>query len=185
MNRISRMRIVGSILILEILFILSEFCGRGALVTVMLAGTGKPLLFLIGARGSGKTAVAQILAQRLQCAACDADALLEVRAGKTIRQIFAEEGEAGFRERESAMLREIADRRNHVIATGGGVVLRPENRELLRRGRVVWLHAAPAVLWQRMQADATTAERRPNLAEGGIAEVEALLRARIALYEGC
>lgn len=151
----------------------------------MLARTGKPLLFLIGARGSGKTAVARALAERLQCAVCDADVLLEQRAGKTIRQIFAEEGEPGFRERESAILREIAGLRDHVIATGGGVILRPENRELLRRGHVVWLHAAPAVLWQRMQADAATAERRPNLAQGGVAEVEAILLARAALYEAC
>jgi shikimate kinase len=151
----------------------------------MLSRTGNSLLFLIGARGSGKTAVAHILAERLRCRACDADALLEQRAGKTLREIFAEEGEPGFRERESAILREMAGWHDQVIATGGGVILRPENRELLRRGHVVWLHAAPAVLWQRMQADATTAARRPNLAQGGLAEVEAVLRARTALYEAC
>jgi len=147
--------------------------------------TGKPLLFLIGARGSGKTAVAHALAARLCCSVCDADALVEQRAGKTIREIFAEKGEAGFREREAAILREVSGWRDHVIATGGGVILRPENRELLRRGHVVWLHAAPAVLWQRIQADTATAERRPNLAQGGLAEVEALLAARAALYEAC
>jgi shikimate kinase len=143
------------------------------------------LLFLIGARGSGKTAVAHALAPRVQCAVCDADALLEQRAGKTIREIFVEEGESGFRDRESAILREIAGRRDCVVATGGGVVLRPENRELLRRGHVVWLYASSAVLWQRIQADATTADRRPNLAQGGLAEVDALLAARTALYEAC
>jgi shikimate kinase len=151
----------------------------------MLARSGKPLLFLIGLRGSGKTAVAKVLAERLGCPVCDADALLEQRAGKTIREIFAEEGESGFRDRESAILREIAGRRDRVVATGGGVVLRPENCALLRRGHVVWLHASPAVLWQRIQADTTTADRRPNLAQGGLAEVEALLAARTALYEGC
>ncbi len=143
------------------------------------------LLFLIGPRGSGKTAVAHALAERLRCSACDADVLLEQRAGKTIRQIFAEEGEAGFRDRESAVLREIAQWHDHVVATGGGVILRPENRDLLRRGHVVWLHAAPTVLWQRMQADTATAERRPNLAQGGLAEVEAVLRVRMPLYEAC
>ncbi len=151
----------------------------------MVSQTGKPLLFLIGARGSGKTAVAHALAERLHSAVCDADVILEQRVGKTIRQIFAEEGEAGFRDRESAILREIADWHDYIVATGGGVILRPENRDLLRRGHVVWLHAAPAMLWQRMQADASTAERRPNLAQGGLAEVEAMLRARTALYEAC
>jgi shikimate kinase len=151
----------------------------------MLGRTSKPLLFLIGARGSGKSAVAQSLAAHLDCPCCDADLLLEQRAGKTIRAIFDEEGELGFRERESAVLREIAGWHNQVVATGGGVILRHENRELLRRGHVVWLRAAPAVLWQRMQADPATADRRPNLARGGPAEVEAVLLARTALYEAC
>src|SRR6516162_5971118 len=103
------------------------------------------LLFLIGPRGSGKTTVARLLAQRIGWAWCDADELLEERAGKTIRQIFADEGEAAFRERESALLQEIALRQDHVIATGGGIVLSPANRELLRRGAVVWLTAAPQI----------------------------------------
>jgi shikimate kinase len=151
----------------------------------MLAHTGKSLLFLIGARGTGKTTLARLVAEQLGSAWCDADALLEQRASMTIRAIFASEGEAGFRDRESAILREVAALDNHVVATGGGVVLRPENRDLLRRGHVVWLQASPAVLWQRICEDTATAERRPNLAQGGLAEVESLLQARTPLYAAC
>ncbi len=142
-------------------------------------------LFLIGARGTGKTTTARLIADRIAWNWCDADTLLEERAGKTIRQIFAEEGETGFRDLESALLREVAMRQNCVVATGGGVVLRAENRALLRQGVVVWLSAPAEVLWQRMQCDAATFERRPNLSDGGLAEIEEVLRMRASLYESC
>ena len=142
-------------------------------------------VFLIGYRCTGKTTVAKILADKIGWSWCDADPILEERAGKTIRQIFAEEGEAGFRDRETQTLRELAKRERCIIATGGGVILRPENREILRTGEVIWLDAEPAVLWKRMQEDATTAERRPNLSQGGLAEVEELLRVRTPLYREC
>jgi shikimate kinase len=143
------------------------------------------LLFLIGARGTGKTTTARLVAERIGWQWCDADALLEERAGKTIRQIFAEDSEASFRDHESAVLREIAGRESYVVATGGGVVLRPDNCALLRRGSVVWLTAPPEVLWQRMQADASTIARRPDLAEGGLAEVQQVLRTRHPPYVAC
>lgn len=142
-------------------------------------------LFLIGARGTGKTTTARLVADRIAWNWCDADALLEERAGKTIRQIFAEEGEASFRDRESALLQEVAAFQDSVVATGGGVVLRAENRALLGRGVVVWLSAPADVLWRRLQHDATTLERRPNLGEGGLAEVAEVVRARTPLYEAC
>jgi shikimate kinase len=143
------------------------------------------LLFLIGYRGAGKTEVARLLAPMLGWAWLDADAVLEERAGQSIRQIFAAEGEPGFRAREAALLQELSGLQDHVIATGGGVILREENRAALKRGAVVWLRAPADVLWQRMQADVTTSERRPDLAQGGRAEVEELLRVREPLYQAC
>jgi shikimate kinase len=140
-------------------------------------------LFLIGYRGTGKTTVARLLAGRLGWAGLDADDLLEARAGQTIRAVFAEEGEAGFREREAAVLEELCRRPRCVVATGGGVVLRPENRQRLKEaGLVVWLTADAETIWARLQQDAATAERRPALTIGGLAEVRELLAAREPLY---
>jgi shikimate kinase len=142
-------------------------------------------IFLIGYRGSGKTIVARLLAERLGWDWLDADTLLEALHQRTIRQIFADEGEVGFRDKESAILTELAGRERIVIATGGGIVLRPQNREKLQSGRVVWLTADAETLWQRINADASTAERRPNLSVGGMAEVEQLLQVREPLYREC
>jgi shikimate kinase len=142
-------------------------------------------IFLIGYRGAGKTSIAKVLSAKLGWPWFDADAVLEARAGKTIRQVFAEEGETAFRDLESSILAELADKRDCVVATGGGVVLRPENREKLKRGKVVWLTAPVEVLWRRMEDDRTTNDRRPNLAQGGQAEVEALLAVREPLYREC
>jgi shikimate kinase len=143
-------------------------------------------LFLIGYRGTGKTTVARLLAGRLGRAWLDADALLEKRAGRTICQIFADEGEQAFRDLEAALLAELCACPGQVIATGGGVVLRADNRERLKRaGSVLWLTADPAVIWERLRQDAATRERRPDLTVGGLAEVEELLRQRRPLYEAC
>jgi shikimate kinase len=144
------------------------------------------LIFLTGPRGSGKTTVARLLARRLGWAAADADEALEARQGRSVRAVFAAEGEAGFRETEAAVLAELCRLRRHVVATGGGAVLRADNRELLRRsGWVVWLTADVDTLWGRVQADGGTAERRPALGGGGREEVVEVLRAREPLYRAC
>jgi shikimate kinase len=143
-------------------------------------------IFLIGYRGTGKSTVARLLAERLGWDWLDADTVLEERAGRTIRDIFAAEGEAGFRAREAALLEELCDCQRHVIATGGGVILQEENRRRLRGGAaVVWLVADADTIWRRLQADATTAQRRPALTVGGLAEVRELLRVREPLYREC
>ena len=140
-------------------------------------------VFLVGPRGSGKSTVARLLAERLGRNWVDADALLEQRAGQSIRALFASEGEAGFRAREAALLAELCDWPDHVIATGGGVVLREENRARMRSsGLVVWLTGDADTLWGRIAGDASTTERRPALGVGGRAEVAAVLAAREPLY---
>jgi shikimate kinase len=143
-------------------------------------------LYLIGYRGSGKSTVARLLGQRLAWPWVDADEVLERQTGKTIREIFAESGEDRFRDLESAVLQSLASRTGHVVALGGGVVLRDTNRRVMAAsGRAVWLWASPQTLWTRMQEDPATGQRRPNLAGGGLAEVEQLLAVRTPLYEAC
>jgi shikimate kinase len=144
-------------------------------------------VFLIGYRGSGKTTVAAAMAEQLGWPSIDADAELERRAGKTITQIFAEGGEKAFRDLESTVLADLVKLARHVIALGGGVVLREENRRLLAgRGKIVWLRASPEVLKARISGDATTAERRPNLTgQGGLAEIRTLLAERTPIYASC
>lgn len=143
-----------------------------------------PPIILIGYRGTGKTTVGRLLAGRLGWAFADADEHTEAVAGKSIAAIFASEGEPGFRDREAATLRELCGRERLVLATGGGAVMRPANRDLLRgAGFVVWLAAPPETVWDRLRGDPTTAARRPNLTPaGGFDEVKSLIAARTPVY---
>ena len=142
-------------------------------------------LFLIGYRGSGKTTVAEQLGVLLEWPWVDADLELEKRAGKSIQQIFAESGENEFRELESAVVAELAQRNNHVIALGGGAVLREQNLAALHgRGKMIFLRAKPETLHERVLADPATSARRPNLTTaGGLEEIRELLAARTPVYE--
>jgi shikimate kinase len=107
-------------------------------------------LFLVGLPGAGKTTLGRQLARRLGKAFVDADIELEQRLGVSIPTIFEIEGEASFRDREQAVLADLVLRRDIVLATGGGVVLRPANREQLKtNGTVVYIHAEPPMLWER------------------------------------
>jgi len=141
-------------------------------------------LILIGYRGSGKTTVGAILAQKLGRPFVDLDEAIETAAGCSIAEIFAGEGEAGFRELERQSLVHSLDEAPSVISTGGGIVLNELNREAMRTsGFVAWLTASPEVLWQRMLADPLTVSRRPNLQNGGLQEVVAMMQKREGLYE--
>ena len=144
-------------------------------------------LYLIGYRGSGKTTVAAELGKLLGWQWLDADDELERRAGTTIKEIFATAGEQAFRDQETAVIADLARLSSHVIALGGGAVLREENRQTIRgSGKAIWLQASPEVLFQRISGDASTAERRPNLTvEGGLAEIERLLATRSPIYAAC
>src|SRR6476619_1133146 len=122
-------------------------------------------VFLIGYRGSGKSTVGRRLADRLWQTFLDSGELIVKQAGKSIKEIFASEGEPGFRDRESAVVRELAMLSDHVIALGGGAVLREENRNVLRKDghKIIYLRCEPAELHRRIHADPQTAESRPAL----------------------
>ena len=106
---------------------------------------------LVGPMASGKSTVGPLLARLMGLSFADSDAAVESAAGASVPDIFASEGEAGFRLRETAALSGLLLRGGSVIATGGGAVIAPENRELLRSGAVVvWLHARPEALGLRI-----------------------------------
>lgn len=151
------------------------------------AALGKRNIVLIGYRGTGKTSVAWRLAAQLGWHWFDADTELERRAGCTIAKMFASQGEQAFRDWESRVLRDLVRRRQLVMATGGGVVMRETNRqELARDSFVVWLRASVPAILQRIAEDPTTAARRPNLtAAGGEDEVRKLLATREPVYTQC
>ena len=112
---------------------------------------GKPNIFLIGPMGSGKTAVGRQLARLLGVPFYDSDAEVERRAGVDIPYIFEQEGEAGFRQREIEAIDALTRLEPVVMATGGGAILRPENRAVLReRGTVVYLETSLGQQLQRV-----------------------------------
>ena len=145
------------------------------------------LLSLIGYRGTGKSTVARMIALALGWEWIDADVEIEWRAGKSIRAIFEDEGEPAFRDLESAVLADLRRREQIILALGGGVVLREQNRQVIKQaGPAVWLQASAETLAERIAADVTTTERRPNLtARGGITEIIAMLATRAPLYRDC
>src|SRR6266568_2195570 len=109
------------------------------------------MIFLIGLRGSGKTTVGRVVAERLALPFRDADVELEARAGRSIGDIFATDGETVFRDLEEQTLVELIDWGLAVIATGGGVILREANRARMKAaGTIVWLTADAETLCQRM-----------------------------------
>jgi len=109
-------------------------------------------LFLVGLPGAGKSTLGRQLARRMHKRFVDADHELEQRLGVSIPTIFEIEGEAGFRDREEATIAELTRLEDVVLSTGGGAVLRPTNRRLLREnGTVIYLHAEPPMLWTRLR----------------------------------
>ena len=137
-------------------------------------------IYLIGMMGSGKTSTGRPLAKRLGYGFVDADAVIEQVSGCTIPEIFERDGEAGFRSIESQVLNAISQRHSLVVATGGGVVTKPENWGQLHSGIVVWLDVNRAQLIERLQDDST---QRPLLQQPNPeAALDILLKERRPLY---
>ena len=138
-------------------------------------------IILIGLPGSGKTSAGRQIARRFFLPFVDSDHLIEEKIGMPIKAYFAQQGEAAFRDLETATLREIVARQEPlVLSTGGGAVLRPENRALLQQaGTVVYLRVAPATIYRRLRHDT----QRPLLqVDDPQAKIHALYAERDALY---
>lgn len=137
-------------------------------------------LALVGFMGTGKSAVGQLAAAQLHFRFVDTDDLIEKRAGKSISAVFAEEGEARFREYERAIVEELATCNKTVIATGGGLVANDENLASLKtHALVVCLWASPDTIWQRIRNQS----HRPLLrAPDPAARIRELLAEREPFY---
>jgi len=137
-------------------------------------------IVLIGFMGTGKSTVGFALAERLGWRFVDTDVVVVEREGRTIPQLFEEKGETYFRDAETAALADVLSGSMQVVATGGGAVLRPENREtMLAGGFVVALTAPPDVLLARLRGDAN----RPLLAGDKEERVHRLLEERKNAYD--
>ena len=137
-------------------------------------------VFLVGPMGAGKTTIGKYLAQHMKLRFADTDTEIEVRTGADIPWIFDVEGEAGFRDREQQVVAEMTEWDDLVLATGGGVVLRPENRSALAgRGFVVYLYATVEEQVRRTRRD----RHRPLLQKGDPEQIlRALMTERDPLY---
>ena len=139
-------------------------------------------LVLIGYRGTGKSTVAQLLAKKLGMAVVSLDREIVREAGRSIPAIVAEHGWPHFRDLESEVTKRVAQQDNIIIDAGGGVILRKQNVEDLRRnGRLFWLRAAAPSIVARIESGT----ERPALTAGKsfTAEVEEVLRERTPLYD--
>ena len=138
-------------------------------------------IVLIGFMGSGKSSIGRLLAKNLAFQFIDSDRLIVERAGMEITEIFAQHGENHFRELETEVIRSLLPRHSHVIATGGGVVLRESNRVLLRElGFVVALSASEEVIFERISRNS----KRPLLQTSNPREtIRGMVADRHGLYE--
>jgi len=138
-------------------------------------------IFLVGFMGAGKTTVGRILARKLGYKYVDADELVEERTGQAITEIFSEREEDFFRDLETGAIRFITESGGQVVATGGGAVMREENRTLMEAGGVtVYLKTPAHVIWERVK----DSESRPLLqVEDPYGTIERLLEERTPAYE--
>ncbi|MCK5849720.1 MAG: shikimate kinase [Kiritimatiellae bacterium] len=137
-------------------------------------------IVLAGFMGTGKTSIGKTLAERLDMEFLDMDDMIVEREGKSISRIFDENGEPYFRSVERELVRELSERPQQIIGTGGGIVLNPDNiTDFTKTGLVICLNATPETIFKRLTNDTT----RPLLAEGDkIKKITDLLKSRIDLY---
>jgi shikimate kinase len=138
-------------------------------------------IFLIGFMGAGKTTVGRVLAKRLGLDFIDLDEVVKKELAMTIPDIFSSFGEDFFRNEESKALQSVAHANNQVIATGGGIVLREENWEIMKSsGITIYLKAPAEILWSRVKDNTS----RPLLyGENPFERLQELLSKRVSLYE--
>lgn len=139
---------------------------------------------LMGYRGTGKTSVGRLLADRLERPFLDSDELIKASSGKSVREMVAEKGWDFFRQEEKRVVAELSGKDGCIFALGGGVVLDEENvRNLKPKGFFVWLTAEAEKILKRLNGDGKTLEQRPSLAgKDPDEETKSLLKAREPLY---
>lgn len=147
------------------------------------------IIYLIGARASGKTTVGKLMAARLGYAFIDLDEFLCKSGGGSVAEIVERDGWLGFRQMESQQLRKAcasASNGNLVVATGGGVPLEANNRAFMRAsGKVIWLNAPCEAILARLEKEPLD-QQRPSLTGRGMAEETGeIVSAREPVYRGC
>jgi len=141
---------------------------------------GTKNIYLVGLMGAGKTTIGRSLAKRLGLTFVDSDREIEARTGVSIPTVFEIEGEEGFRKREAQVIADLSMASGQIVATGGGVVLRPENRAAMASsGFVIYLNVPPYTLWERTRND----RNRPLLqVEDPLAKLKELYVQRDPFY---
>jgi shikimate kinase len=154
-------------------------------VTNLTGEYSEVLIVLIGYRCSGKTSVGKRVASILKWEFIDSDAIIEKQAGKSIEEIVETGGWSAFRKEEEKVIKRLAILDKKVLATGGGVILNPMNRELLvKHSILIWLQADIATIKNRMGQDGKTGSQRPGLTNmGSMEEIEAVLLERTPYYQ--
>jgi shikimate kinase len=152
---------------------------RTVLKNVKSEGEEVKAIYLTGFMGAGKTTIGKKLGNVLQLPVIDTDEYIERQAGKSIADIFAEEGEETFRMYERQVLKMLPTE-NVIITTGGGMVIQAENREWMKtNGTVVYLHCDVDELVRRLEHDSS----RPLLSENKRMQIERLFRERLPFYK--
>jgi shikimate kinase len=139
-------------------------------------------IFLIGFMGAGKSTIARELQKRLNMNLVEMDARIVEEQGMSINDIFAQYGEAHFRDIESQLILTIGDEGNTVVSCGGGVVLRPQNTEYMKKsGKVVYLKTSPETIFERVRYSTDRPILNGNM---NVEYIAGLLEKRRPLYEG-